>query len=119
MLNQPLPPGQGQSKAGDLLEVDKGKQVLYIVRGGQTVWALNTSTGNGKDYTEFSEKNQREISGSAITPDGQFKVDRERPDGWWEGDLGDLYRPKYFRGGVAVHGATRSRTTRPPTGASG
>jgi peptidoglycan hydrolase-like protein with peptidoglycan-binding domain len=106
-LSQPLPRAEGQSKDGDLIEVSKGKQVLFIIRGGKTVWTLNTSTGNGQDYTEFSEKNQREITGSAVTPEGRFKVDRERADGWWEGDLGDLYRPKYFRGGVAVHGSNR------------
>jgi hypothetical protein len=27
------------------------------------------------------------------------------PEGWWEGDLGEIYRPKYFVGGVAVHGS--------------
>ena len=41
----------------------------------------------------------------AITPDGLHKVNRERPEGWWEGDLGQIYRPKYFVGGVAVHGS--------------
>ena len=89
------------------MEVDKTKQVLYVIRGGQTIWAFNTSTGSGKDYTEFSEKNQRPISGSAITPEGRFKVSREESDGWWNGDLGDLYRPKYFRGGVAIHGSNK------------
>jgi lipoprotein-anchoring transpeptidase ErfK/SrfK len=44
--------------------------------------------------------------GVSITPEGRFKVDRERPEGWWEGDLGQIYRPKYFKGGVAVHGAS-------------
>ena len=38
-------------------------------------------------------------------PEGRFKVDRERPEGWWEGDLGKIYRPKYFKGGIAVHGS--------------
>jgi lipoprotein-anchoring transpeptidase ErfK/SrfK len=28
-----------------------------------------------------------------------------RPDGWWEGDLGPIYRPIYFRGGIAFHGS--------------
>jgi lipoprotein-anchoring transpeptidase ErfK/SrfK len=92
---------------GNLIEVNKGRQLLHIVRNGQTLWTINTSTGNNKDYTEFSEKTQREISGSAVTPEGFFKVNRERTDGWWEGELGDLYRPKYFRGGVAVHGSNR------------
>lgn len=107
LMNQPLPRVTGRATAGDLMEVDKAKQVLYVIRGGQTIWAFNTSTGSGKDYTEFSEKNQRPISGSSITPEGNFKVNREHADGWWNGDLGDLYRPKYFRGGVAVHGSNK------------
>ena len=32
-------------------------------------------------------------------------VYRERAEGWWEGDLGEIYRPKYFTGGIAVHGS--------------
>ena len=88
-------------------EVDKAKQDLYIVRGGVAAWAINTSTGTGAEFTEFSEKEQREITGTSVTPEGEFRVNRERPDGWWTGELGDLYRPKYFRGGVAVHGSNR------------
>ena len=41
----------------------------------------------------------------AHTPEGTFKVYREYTDGWESGQLGELYRPKYFKGGVAVHGA--------------
>jgi peptidoglycan hydrolase-like protein with peptidoglycan-binding domain len=107
LLNQPLPHVQGKATSGDLIEVDKAKQVLYIVRGGVAAWAINTSTGTGAEFTEFSEKEQREISGTSVTPEGDFRVNRERPDGWWTGELGDLYRPKYFRGGVAVHGSNR------------
>ena len=33
-------------------------------------------------------------------------MNRERPEGWWEGDLGEIYRPKYFKGGIAVHGSS-------------
>ena len=44
--------------------------------------------------------------GDAVTPAGLFKVTRERPEGWWEGDLGKIYRPKYFVGGIAIHGMT-------------
>jgi peptidoglycan hydrolase-like protein with peptidoglycan-binding domain len=96
----------GQSEGGDLVEVNLSKQVLHLVRGGLTVWTLNTSTGNGE---EFIEENQKEVgeqvTGIAITPEGNFNVNRERAEGWWKGELGELYRPKYFRGGVAVHGA--------------
>jgi lipoprotein-anchoring transpeptidase ErfK/SrfK len=45
------------------------------------------------------------ITDTAVTPVGTFRVNRERPDGWWVGDLGQIYRPKYFIGGVAIHGS--------------
>jgi peptidoglycan hydrolase-like protein with peptidoglycan-binding domain len=91
---------------GDEIEVDLTKQVLYIVRGGLTMWALNTSTGSGKPYVEADLKHPGEqVSGDAKTHPGEFKVTREQSEGWWQSPLGQLYRPKYFDGGIAVHGA--------------
>ena len=97
----------GQSTAGDRMEVDLTKQLLYVIRGGKTVWTVNTSTGSGAFYDEVNQKDGGRISGTAITPTGTFRVYREFSDGWEPGQLGDLYRPKYFTGGVAVHGAPR------------
>ena len=48
----------------------------------------------------------RSKRGDAVTPEGLFHTTRERPEGWWDGDLGQIYRPKYFVGGIAVHGMT-------------
>ncbi len=97
---------RARANSGTLVEVDKGKQVLFFVIDGRTEWILNTSTGNGKEYTEEDKNTPGEmISGVSLTPSGLHKVNRERPDGWWEGDLGEIYRPKYFVGGVAVHGS--------------
>ena len=42
--------------------------------------------------------------GSARTPAGSFSVFRE-VDKLDKGPLGSLYRPKYFNGGIAIHGA--------------
>jgi peptidoglycan hydrolase-like protein with peptidoglycan-binding domain len=96
----------GQTNAGTLIEIDKGKQLLFIVANGQTLWTLNTSTATGKPYTEVDQNTPGEIqTGISITPNGLWKTNRERPEGWWEGDLGQIYRPKYFRGGVAIHGS--------------
>jgi hypothetical protein len=92
------------SNDGDLIVVDKGRQVLYVVRGGVTVWALNVSTGTEKEYTEVNQKTGEMITDVAHTPVGVFKVYREYTDGWEFGQLGELYRPKYFKGGVAIHG---------------
>ena len=96
----------GHTDTGNLIEVDKQRQLLFVVRDGRTQWTLNTSTGNGEEYTEPDKNTPGEsITGVSLTPDGLYRVDRERPEGWWEGDLGEIYRPKYFRGGIAVHGS--------------
>jgi peptidoglycan hydrolase-like protein with peptidoglycan-binding domain len=96
--------GQGWNK--DMVEVDKAKQLLFVVRGGRTVWVLNTSTGSGHLYAEPNQRKPGEVvSGSADTPEGTFNVYSQQANGWWQGDLGQLYRPKFFKGGAAVHGA--------------
>jgi peptidoglycan hydrolase-like protein with peptidoglycan-binding domain len=96
----------GTTDTGTLVEIDKGLQLLFLVTDGQTQWVLNVSTGNGKEYEEEDQNTPGElVRGVSLTPDGLWKVYRERPEGWWEGDLGQIYRPKYFRGGVAVHGS--------------
>ena len=97
----------GRANAGTLVEIDKGKQLLFFVIDGRTEWILNVSTGNGKEYTEADQNTPGEtITGVALTPSGLHEVNREREEGWWEGDLGRIYRPKYFVGGIAVHGSS-------------
>ncbi len=97
----------GQADTGTLVEVDKARQLLFVVVDGAPLWAFNASTGNGLPYDEPDKSNPAgpNLTGVALTPDGLWKVNRERPDGWWEGDLGKIYRPKYFHGGIAVHGS--------------
>jgi peptidoglycan hydrolase-like protein with peptidoglycan-binding domain len=84
---------------GDGIEIDLARQVLFVVRGGQVQWVFNTSTGSGEAYTSSS-------GGSAVaaTPPGSFTIQRQI-DGYREAPLGTLYRPKYFNGGIAVHGS--------------
>ena len=97
----------GMADSGTLVEVDKAKQLLFIVVDGQTLFTFNTSTGSGIPYEATNKKDPTKIeTGDAVTPAGLFKVTRERPEGWWEGDLGQIYRPKYFVGGIAIHGMT-------------
>ncbi|HSB85419.1 MAG TPA: L,D-transpeptidase family protein, partial [Ilumatobacteraceae bacterium] len=97
----------GQTDTGTLVEVDKARQLLFIVQDGKTLWAFNTSTGSGIPYEAVNKNDPTKIEkGDAVTPDGLFKTTRERAEGWWEGDLGEIYRPKYFVGGIAVHGMT-------------
>lgn len=91
---------------GDKVEVDKDKQLLFIVYDGQLVWALNASTGSGQYYVEQNQKDPTKYeSGRSVTRNGDFDVYRERAEGWWEGDLGKIYRPKYISGGIAIHGS--------------
>ena len=93
-------------REGDLVEINKLTQLLFIVRGGVTMWVINASTGNGLPFEEEDQNTPGKIvKDVALTPDGEFKVNREKPEGWWEGDLGKIYRPKYFKGGIAVHGS--------------
>jgi peptidoglycan hydrolase-like protein with peptidoglycan-binding domain len=72
----------------DGAEIDLGRQLLLIVRGGRVLHAINTSTGR---------------SGWA-TPAGSYRVQRA-VDGVRHAPLGDLYRPRYFNGGIAIHGS--------------
>lgn len=93
------------SRNGDLAEVDKGKQLLFFIRAGKTIWTLNTSTGSDIAYTEVNQRDGGTIQGDAHTPEGRFRIYQVYSEGWEKGQLGELYRPRYFNGGVAVHGA--------------
>lgn len=75
------------SFAGRVAEVDLSAQLLLLVQDGRVEHVFNASTG--KEATP--------------TPAGTFTVHRE-VDAWDSGPYGSLYRPRYFVGGVAVHG---------------
>ncbi len=95
-------------RTGDLLEVDKGKQIAFVVRGGQVQHVFNVSTGNGESYDEVDQRNAgSRVIGIALTPSGTFRTYREHDTPRYEGDLGTLYRPKFVVGGIAVHGSPR------------
>ncbi len=97
---------RARSTSGTLVEVDKDRQLLFVVDDGHTVLALNTSTGSGQYYRERNQNDpSRWETGRSITRSGRFEVYREREQGWWDGDLGSIYRPKYFSGGIAIHGS--------------
>ena len=96
----------GRADAGTLVEIDKGRQVLMFVIDGKTEWILNASSGSEIAYEEEDQNTPGEIQrGDSVTRNGLHGVYREREEGWWEGDLGSIYRPKYFTGGIAVHGS--------------
>lgn len=88
-----------QSRVGGTgIEIDKVRQILLVVRGGRVTTVLNTSTGNGELFESYGQQRR------AVTPAGSYRVFRS-VNGNDEGPLGDLWRPRYFNGGIAVHGA--------------
>jgi len=70
------------------IEVNKTKQVLYVVRDGKVVHISPVSTAG--------------LPGR-FTPEGQFSIYRKVP-GYDPSPLGILYKPMYFTGGYAIHG---------------
>jgi PKD repeat protein len=69
-------------RAGDYIEVDKTRQVLFVVTGGRVTTVIHVSTG-----------------ATGNTPLGSWQVYRKVP-GWdWV-----LWYPLYFKGGFAIHG---------------
>jgi peptidoglycan hydrolase-like protein with peptidoglycan-binding domain len=89
---------KAHSSTGHVIEINKKRQLLLIVDGGRVTTILNTSTGSGQHYTYEGE------TYLASTPSGKFTASRQI-NGWRNGPLGPLWRPKYFNGGIAVHGA--------------
>lgn len=89
---------EAASASGDLIEVDKKRQILFVVRGGTVSWVLNTSTGTEAPYQVDGRTEM------ADTPAGHWQV-AWAYDGVKVGELGALYRPRYFHAdGIAVHG---------------
>jgi PKD repeat protein len=69
-------------RGGDYIEVDKTRQVLFVVRDGKVAKAVHVSTG-----------------ATGNTPLGSWQVYR-KVVGWdWV-----LWYPMYFKGGFAIHG---------------
>lgn len=81
------------------VEVDLGKQVLYLVEDGQVSLVLPISSGSGGTYRSRSGGLAR-----ANTPEGKFSFER-KIDGLRRSYLGTLWNPFYFRGGYAIHGS--------------
>ena len=70
------------ARSGDYLEVDKTRQVLFEVRGGEVARVVHVSTG-----------------ATGNTPLGSWSIYR-KVGGWdWV-----LWYPMYFKGGFAIHG---------------
>ena len=82
-----------------MIEIHRDTQVLLIVDSGRVGMILATCTGSEIPYKS------RGRTWSARTTPGSFHVYLSK-DGWDHGPLGDLWRPMFFNGGIAVHGST-------------
>ena len=87
-----------RTTSGSAIEVDKGHQLVLVVLDGHLRYVLNTSTGSGQPYTSDGQ------TYVATTPEGRFSIQRQI-DGLRVSRLGELWRPKYFTGGYALHGS--------------
>jgi putative peptidoglycan binding protein/L,D-transpeptidase-like protein len=93
-----LPTARSKAGTGHVVEISLEKQLLMFVDDGKVTQVLNTATGSNRDYQQDGQ------TYLADTPPGRFRVGRQI-DGWRHAPLGLLWRPKYFNGGIAVHGA--------------
>ena len=86
-----------RSTSGYVVEVDLEDDLVMFVANGKLDYVLNTSTGGGYAYTDDG------VTAVADTPVGHFQIYRQ-VDGMVIDSLGELWRPKFFNGGFAVHG---------------
>lgn len=84
------------------LEVSLDKQFAVYYHDYQVRLITTVSTGNQKEYC-YTDKQGRRSCSKANTPTGHFKFER-KVSGWRDGDLGLMFAPMYFKGGIAVHG---------------
>ncbi|HTW97882.1 MAG TPA: L,D-transpeptidase family protein [Acidimicrobiales bacterium] len=82
---------------GYVIEVDLADDLVMFTNNGKVEYVLNTSTGGGYTYVE------RGVSSQAITPEGHFSI-YDEVNGLVVDPLGQLWRPKYFDAGFALHG---------------
>jgi len=87
-LSSPRMPSPRFEQPAAHIEVNKGLQVLYIVRGSRLALIVPISTAG--------------VAGT-FTPVGTFAVYR-KVVGFDPSPLGTLYDPLYFTGGYAIHG---------------
>ncbi len=102
ILSQPAQPMLRPDLGPTHTEIDLTRQVLMVFRDGAPVLITHVSSGSGVAYCEDTEVGRN--CGPAVTPEGVYTYER-RIDGWRDAPLGRLYKPVYFRGGFAVHGA--------------
>lgn len=91
---QPIP----RRTSGSGVEVSLSQQIAMFVVNGKLLWTVNISSGGGYRYSTGSG------TAIAVTPTGSYRT-YYQVNKWDIGPLGGLYRPKYFNGGIALHGS--------------
>jgi hypothetical protein len=86
-----------RSTSGYVIEIDLSNDLMMFVTNGKLDHILNTSTGGGYTYTSDG------VTAVADTPVGVFHMFRQ-VDGMVTDSLGQLWRPKFFYSGFAIHG---------------
>jgi hypothetical protein len=87
-LGRPRIPHARHLEPASHIEVDKTRQVLYLVRNGKITLISPAATAGIAGY---------------YTPEGRFAI-YEKRTGWDTSPLGVLWNPMYFVGGYAIHG---------------
>jgi hypothetical protein len=88
---------QVRSTPGYVIEVNLADDLVMVVNNGKFEWAFNTSTGGGYTYSDNTG------TFVAATPTGVFNT-YTAIDGLVTDSLGQLWRPRYFDSGFAIHG---------------
>jgi lipoprotein-anchoring transpeptidase ErfK/SrfK len=86
-----------RSASGYLIEVNLNTDLVMVINNDKIQWVLNTSTGGGYTYTDSTG------TYVAQTPTGVFNT-YTAINGLVTDSLGQLWRPRYFTGGFAIHG---------------
>jgi Putative peptidoglycan binding domain/L,D-transpeptidase catalytic domain len=97
-LAHPRRPRPRMGGRGLHVEADLTLQVIYVVSNGRIGQILDASSASGRTYLSHGSVHR------AHTPEGSFRIGR-KVDGWHRSYLGLMYRPAYFDGPYAIHGA--------------
>lgn len=81
------------------IEIDLGKQLLYLVKDDAVEVVVGISSGSGGTFVNYTGRNV-----TAQTPEGQYGFYMERNYNHTS-YLGSMYKPYYFNGGYAIHGS--------------
>jgi len=91
---------KARTTSGHVVEVDLERQILLAVDNGHVTKVINISSGSGKTYVALGS------TLVARTPRGTYAVSWQVNGPYMSTlGLGEMYRPKFFVGGYALHGS--------------